>query len=284
MVTERLTRAIGRPVVRATPFTGRGYTPARRMIVELADGTTVFAKQAVNELTAEWLRIEHSNYRQLRGSFLPGFVGWDDDGGDEPILVLEDLSSALWPPPWSVDRVRRVLDTIAEIGRQPIPDGVAPLDPAWLVSGWREVAEDPEPLLSLGMCSAGWLDRVLPTLLAAAESVSLKGDRLLFLDVRSDNLCFAGDRTVFVDWNHTCVGNPEVDVAFFLPNLHAEGGPAPEEVAAIAPELVAVVAGFFAARAGLSPVPEAPGIRGIQRAQLEVALPWVIRALGLPEV
>ena len=49
MDTERLTWAIGEPVVRVTPFGGRGYTPARRMIVELADGTTVLAKQAVNE-------------------------------------------------------------------------------------------------------------------------------------------------------------------------------------------------------------------------------------------
>lgn len=252
------------------------------MIVELSDGTTVFAKQAVNELTAEWLRVEHSVYRRLRGSFLPAFLGWDDDGGVEPILVLADLSHALWPPPWSTSRIRSVLDTITEISEQPIPDGVEPLEPGWLVDGWRDIAAEPESFLSLGFCSSVWLDRALPTLLAAAESAPVKGDRLLHLDVRSDNLCFAGDRTVFVDWNHVCAGNPDVDRAFFLPSMNAEGGPPPEQVASIAPELVAVVAGFFAARAGLPPIPGAPGIRAIQRTQLEVALPWAIRALGLP--
>lgn len=252
------------------------------MIVELSDGTTVFAKQAVNELTAEWLRVEHSVYRQLRGSFLPAFLGWDDDGGVEPILVLADLSHALWPPPWSTSRIRSVLDTITEISEQPIPDGVEPLEPGWLVDGWRDIAAEPESFLSLGFCSSVWLDRALPTLLAAAESAPVKGDRLLHLDVRSDNLCFTGDRTVFVDWNHVCAGNPDVDRAFFLPSMNAEGGPPPEQVASIAPELVAVVAGFFAARAGLPPIPGAPGIRAIQRTQLEVALPWAIRALGLP--
>ncbi|WP_246488795.1 phosphotransferase [Kutzneria kofuensis] len=280
-MTERLTRAIGRPVVRVTPFTGRGYTPARRMIVELADGSTVFAKQATTKPTAKWLRTEFSNYRQLRGSFRPELIGWDDDGGLEPILVLEDLSHALWPPPWTAERIQRVLDTIAEIGRQPIPDGVEPLDADWLRGGWRTVAEDPEPFLSLGMCTPAWLDRALPTLLAAVESAPLKGDQLLHLDVRSDNLCFDGDRTLFVDWNHACVANPEVERAFFLPSMHAEGGPAPDEVTTIDPGLVGVVAGYFASHAGLPPVPGAPGVRPIQRTQLEVALPWVVKALGL---
>ena len=66
------------------------------------------------------------------------------------------------------------------------------------------------------MCTPRWFDRALPTLLAAADPAPLKGDQLLHLDVRSDNMCFAGDRTVFVDWNNTCVGNAAVDVAFFL--------------------------------------------------------------------
>jgi hypothetical protein len=278
MVTERLTRAIGRPVVRVTPFAGRGYTPARRMIVELSDGTTVFAKQGVNEHTAEWIRAELPIYRQVRGPFMPAMLGWDDDGGDEPILVLEDLSHAVWPPPWTPERVSRVVDTIVEIGEQPVPDGLAPMDAEWVAGGWREVAADPEPFLSLGICDATWLDRALPTLLAAADSAPVKGDRLLHLDVRSDNLCFDGDRTLFVDWNHACLGNPEVDIAFLMPSMVSEGGPPP---ARVSPEMSAVVAGFFAKYAGLPPVPGAPGVREVQRAQLEVALPWAIRALGL---
>ncbi|EWM11166.1 phosphotransferase [Kutzneria sp. 744] len=281
MVTERLTRAIGRPVARVMPFVGRGYTPARRMIVELADGSKVFAKQGMNEYTAGELRREHENYLRLHGSFMPRLRGWDDDGGLEPILVLEDLSGAHWPPPWRLDQVHKVLDTITAIAEQPVPDDMPALMVEWVGGGWNAVAKDPEPFLSLGLCTARWLDRALPPLTAAAESARLKGDSVLHLDVRSDNLCFSGDRTVLVDWNHACLANPEIDRAFFLPSMHAEGGPAPEEVATIDPAMVAVVAGFFACRAGLPPVPDAPGVRPIQRTQLEVALPWAIRALGL---
>jgi hypothetical protein len=281
MVTERLTRAIGEPVARVTPFSGRGYTPARRMIVELADGTTVFAKQGVNEYTAGELRREHANYLRLSGSFMPRLRGWDDDGGVAPILVLDDLSGAHWPPPWRPDQVRQVLDTITAIGEQSVPDDMPVLDETWVRGGWQAVADDPEPFLSLGLCTRAGLDRILPTMLEASEAARLDGNAVLHLDVRSDNLCFAGDRTVLVDWNHACLANPEIDRAFFLPSMHAEGGPRPDDVADIDIPMVAVVAGFFACRAGLPPVPDAPGVRPIQRKQLEVALPWAIRSLSL---
>jgi hypothetical protein len=49
-----------------------------------------------------------------------------------------------------------------------------------------------------------------------------------------------------------------------------------------APEVAAWVAGFFAARAGLPVIPDAPRVRVVQRQQLETALPWAARALGLP--
>jgi thiamine kinase-like enzyme len=46
---------------------------------------------------------------------------------------------------------------------------------------------------------------------------------LLHFDVRSDNLCFRDGRALLIDWNLACIGNPVVDVAAWLPSLHAEG-------------------------------------------------------------
>jgi hypothetical protein len=74
---------------------GGGYTLMEHWLVELEDGTPAFAKVAVDEPTAGFLRDEHRVYSQVEGSFLPAFLGWDDDG-ERPILLVEDLSEAHW--------------------------------------------------------------------------------------------------------------------------------------------------------------------------------------------
>jgi len=134
----------------------------------------------------------------------------------------------------------------------------------------------------LGLCSAAWLDEAAARLIDAAERAPLVGDRLVHLDVRSDNLCFRDGRAVLIDWNHALVANPELDVAFWLPSLAAEGGPQPDDVLPDAAELAAWVAGFFCRWAGGEPIPDAPHVRPLQIAQARTALPWAARALGLP--
>ena len=73
-----------------------------------------------------------------------------------------------------------------------------------------------------------------------------------------------------------------LDVAFWLPSLEFEGGPPPEDVAPPAGVFASLIAGFFASRAGLPDIPDAPFVRRVQREQLSTALPWAVRALGLP--
>lgn len=274
----RMRRLLGAEIVAVTEARG-GYTNNRRWVVRAADGTAAFVKHAADEPTAEWLRREHRAYRSLVGDLGPRLLGWDDDG--LPMLALEDLSDAAWPPPWDAGRVAAVRQLLADLGRRTPTPGLPQVPPA-VAAGWTEVAADPAPLLSLGLCSPAWLDRALPSLLAAAAPDLLHGDAVVHLDVRSDNLCFRGDRALLVDWNHAAVGNPQVDLAFWLPSLRAEGGPEPEQVAEVAPGLVALVAGFFAARAGLPVIPQAPRVRTVQRTQLAVALPWAARTLDLP--
>jgi len=185
------------------------------------------------------------------GQLGPRLLGWDDAG--LPMLVLEDLSGCVWPPPWDAGRVAAVRRSLAELSRRtPVPQLPRAREPAY-PGGWAEVAANPAPLLSLGLCSPGWLEQALATLLTAAAPELLDGDAVVHLDVRSDNVCFRGGRALLVDWNLTAVGNPDFDLAFWLPSLHAEGGPQPEQVADIPAGVVALVAGFLAARAGLPP-------------------------------
>ncbi|MGI8857284.1 MAG: phosphotransferase [Thermomicrobiales bacterium] len=259
----------------------RGYTPAGRWVVRFATGDSAFVKVGTTPDTSAWLRAEYGVYSRICGDFLPTMLGWED--GEAPVLVLEDLSRAAWPPPWSPVRVEQVRAALAAIAATPPPPDTPPIAVRHSeLRSWRVVAADPAPFLSLGLCSAAWLDAALPILVAADAGAALDGESLLHLDVRSDNICFVGARAVLVDWNLACRGNALVDVAAWLPSLAAEGGPPPTAILPDAPELAALMAGFFAARAGLPHPPGALRVRGVQLTQLQQALPWAVASLGLP--
>ncbi len=266
------------------PVTTAGHTPARRWVVMLDDGSRAFLKVATDELTASWLRDEHLTYSLLRGApFMPRYLGWYDDGR-RPVLALEDLSGAEWPPPWTTHGVDAVLACLQEVHATAVPEGTlrAADDRLELRDGWEEVARDPEPFLALALCGRAWLEASLPPLRAAAAA-ELGGDALLHFDVRSDNICFRDGRALLVDWNWTSVGNPVLDVAAWLPSLQSEGGPEPEQILPDgAADLAAVCAGYLCAHAARTPIPTAPRVRSTQLAQARTALPWAARALGLP--
>jgi Ser/Thr protein kinase RdoA (MazF antagonist) len=256
-----------------------GYSPAARWRVRTVDGERAFVKMARSEHTRRALRAEHRVLGELRVDFAPGLIGFADDDA-HPLLAIEDLGDARWPPPWDPALVEQVRDTIARLHAM-----TTTLPPFGVVHagedhGWRTVAEDPAPLLALGLVSAKQLDILLPELIAAEEGASLEGDALTHFDIRSDNLCLAARGVVLIDWNLACRGRPEMDLGFWLPSLEMEGGPPPEAFLPDHPGVAAWVSGFFAARAGLPVIPEAPRVRDVQRAQLETAWPWVLRALG----
>jgi hypothetical protein len=261
----------------------RGYTHQVRCVARLEDGRTVFVKQAVDSQTAEWLEAERAIYEAVHAPFIATMLGWIEN---PPTLILEDLSDATWPPPWNSERIEAVyrgLEALAS--NSPPPVTTSPIaEHRWAQApGWAAVAGDPSEFLALRVCSPRWFERAIPHLVAAEAAAPLAGESLLHGDIRSDNLCLRNGHAVFVDWNIATVGNPVVDIAFWLPSLAAEGGPTPDQsIVPMPPELAAFVAGFFAVRAGQPAIPHAPLVRQVQRAQLEVALPWAARQLALP--
>jgi hypothetical protein len=263
---QRVTRLIHKRSVSWRRAHG-GYTPAQRWIVSFEDGTSCFAKSAAGTPVSpmdQWLRREYDVYSRLEAAFLPRMLAWEDDG-IAPLLILEDLSAARWPPPWQPRDVEAVLETLAVVRAAPLDVTLAEDVVLELRDRWRQVQADPSEFLSLGLCSERWLEAALPALIEAEGSTVLDGDNLLL-----------------VDWNHAGRGNGQVDVAFFLPSLHSEGGPLPEATLPDAPEWAALISGFFAARAGAPPIPNAPRVREVQLSQLRSALPWAVRTLGLP--
>ncbi|NUP07347.1 MAG: aminoglycoside phosphotransferase family protein [Polyangiaceae bacterium] len=267
-------------VVSADPVF-RGYSPAGRWRLRLQSGRSAFAKIGATAGTAEALRRERHIYGELHAPFMPELLGWEDHAL-QPIMILEDLGAAHWPPPWdatTIDEVRTTLNALhaMTVRLQSTIDLHGSTK-----DGWQNVAEDTEPFLQLGLATPAWLDRALPPLIQASSEVQEEGSDVVHLDVRSDNLCRAARGIVLVDWNWACLGNGALDTGFWLPSLQAEGGPEPEAILPGRPDIAACVSGFFAARAGLPPIPDAPHVRAVQLQQLRPALLWAARELGLP--
>ncbi len=281
----RFERSVGQPIARFERLEGRGYTPALRLRAWLRDGGTVFIKCGVTELTAGWIVSEAAVYTRLQAPFIARLLAWEDGparADEYPFLVLEDLSAAFWPPPWTPQRIERVRAMLAVVAATRLPGLPALEEETEIYDGWQRVAADPAPFLSLGLAGPDWLERALPALLALDCRAALRGEALVHCDVRSDNICLRGEQAMLIDWNLPLHGSPLADLAFWLPSLQLEGGPPPESILPDAPAFAAIISGYMAARAGLPIIPDAPRVRAIQYAQLRCALPWAVRALQLP--
>ena len=260
---------------------GGGYTRAPKWCARRRDGTSVFVKFAEeDELAVGPLTTEIAVYEAVRGAFLPALHDVHVVDG-RALVVLEDLSDALWPPPYPKD-VTPLFDALAAVAAARPPPALRRLRPL-PEPRWRRFEREPHSLLALGVCSERWLRGALPALAEAEARVPCSGNGLVHYDVWAENLCFAERGAVLVDWAEAKIGNPAIDVAFALLSLHVAGAVAPriEDEAALAAFVTAVVAAEAAA-----PPPEwaGPGstLRQDQLQDLRVALPWAAALLGLP--
>src|SRR5437762_2973597 len=108
-------------------------------------------KVAAFDYVADWLRLEYRNYQALDGMrYLPALLGWYDDG-DSPVLVIEDLSDATWPPPWSTEGVDAVLQALADVQATTTPTGIEDAFGALfdIHEGWDPMRADPTVALKL---------------------------------------------------------------------------------------------------------------------------------------
>jgi len=277
-LVRRVEGLLGDRIIAAQPARG-GYSSAQRWIVRVRGGGTAFAKVGMTPVSAMDLSREAAVYERLTLPCMPEVLGWDGDG--PPVLLLSDLSQHAWPPPWSAERVDRVLQVIESVhsasAQLPLYAEVQDGDEDW----WGRVAAAPEPFLRLNVAPTGWFHRNVGALAASARTVSCAGSSVTHYDLRSDNLCFASTRTYLVDWSHGCLGNPRLDLALFLPSLAVDGGPRPEVILPGDPAAASWVAGFLAWHASKPDIPTAPAVRVMQRSLLGAALPWAARELDL---
>ena len=315
-LAARLGELLGSPIVDAEVVWG-GFGPSATFLLRTGDGRRFFCKGSHPGFTRAGKRAvarERVLYETLPelSQFGPAYHGAVTEG-EWLLLALDYVKRARNVPPWSDDALRCAMRMLArfhaampararsildDVHRSPL---MADVYDARL--GWRSLAEssnDRAQLLALfaeRAAASRWIDRHIEEFVAReAEAVRLGGPHSwIHHDVRSDNLIFHDEgEPMLVDWPYLAYGPIVMDVAFFLPSVAGEGGPPPHQAMALyeaesgirfghdeARIALAIVAGFFAARAGMPPIPGLPRLRWVQALQLFPCLEWLSQLMNI---
>jgi hypothetical protein len=295
-VQENIESTLGTRVIAATSGSG-GYSPSFASGCELADGRRVFIKAvspAQNPESPDMLRREIDVTRRLPASVPAPRLLHSMDDGTWVIGVFEYVDGRPPHNPWDLDELDLVVDAVDQLASTTTTPAIAELDTAEvrLASTFgrcellaTELPSDLDP----------WFRAHLPEL-AALESGwrgAVRGDALVHLDVRSDNVLLTDAGAVLVDWPHACIGAPGLDLLLMLPSVALEGGGEPHEVMTRTSGLaswdpgpidavVAGLTGYFLHQSRMPDPPGLPTVRAFQRAQGEVTLRWLRTRLGDP--
>ncbi len=276
------------------------FSPGLAALIETDSGDWAFVKAAgpePNPTSAAFHRREAVVAAALPTDAPTSRFRWSWDTGPDGWMVLAfDAIDGRSPAmPWLPDELELVLTGLDRLSTlltpSPVPATAVGGIEEWggLAGGWwrRAVLFQPDGLDDWSIRHAAALAELERTAPDAA-----KGETLLHLDLRADNMLLTSDDVRFVDWPHARLGAAWVDLAFLAPSVAMQGGPvpdalmgrltgsrAPDEAALTA--VVAAIAGYFTIQAVAPPPPGLPTLRAFQAAQGAVARAWLARRTGL---
>jgi aminoglycoside phosphotransferase (APT) family kinase protein len=277
-VRAAVDRVLGSPVAQARSQTG-GWSPGVAARVVAADGRRAFVKAVsgeVNAFSSGMHRREAVVAAQLPVALgSPRLLGSYDDG-DWVALVLEDVEGREPVLPEDLPAVLAAVDRLAEV---PAPEGLRPAadELGDDFGGWRRLAES-------GTRLDEWAGEHLDQLVALEDPwpAATAGDRLVHLDLRTDNMLLRPDGTVaLVDWPWAAASHPVLDVVCLLPSVLLQGAQDPDALLRSTtagrqadPDQVTCLVAAFAGRMeehARRPAPgDMPAVRAFQAAQAGV--------------
>jgi aminoglycoside phosphotransferase (APT) family kinase protein len=267
---------------------------AARLILE--DGSRVFLKAVGAKPNPDSPQLHRAEARIAaalpESAPVPRFL-WSHDDGEWVALAFEDIEGRQPDIPWREDQLARVLDALTDLSRLLSPSPVeAPSVADYLgdeFTGWRSLhsaERGGEPAAGATVETWGIADLLDDLVeLESRWEEAARGETLLHLDLRADNILLTEERVYFVDWPHASIGAPWVDLLGLLPSVAMQGGPPPWEVFERHPlgrsappdrlaPVVAALAGYFVWGSTLPPPPGIPTVRTFQAGQGRPALQW----------
>ena len=260
-----------------------GHTYADKWLVELPDGRSAFVKAGREASARAQIEREASILESVAAPYMPRLYG-AASVGEWSALVLEDLSGAHWPPPYT-DRGVALLEMVMQVGATAPPHGLDRRPEGRpLGTYWQRIAAHPEPVLAHGLFSAAWLEEAQQVLDAAESVARLAGDDFLHDDVWAANVCYTERGAILIDWASASVGDRRIDLAYALLSIRSSDVTPPPIDFPDEAAYAALLAGAAAYQAA-QPVDDSIQYHSVLRAgwlhDLRYALDWVSELLQL---
>jgi len=199
-----------------------GHTHAEKWRIDLDDGRKVFIKAGRERSARAQIEREAFVLETVVAAYMPRFYG-AATVDDWSVLVLEDLSGAVWPPPYP-DAGAALLETVMQVAAtSPPPELRRRPEGRPFGTYWQRIAADPGPVLAHGLFSADWLETALPVLDSAESLAELAGDELLHDDVWVGNVCYTNQGALLIDWASATIGDRRIDLAYALLSIRSSG-------------------------------------------------------------
>jgi len=280
-------RILGSPVVGAETQNG-GFSPGSADRVVTVDGRRAFVKTAIAAHNDESARL-HAREAEIVAALdpdlpVPAMIGRAGDS-DWVVAVYEEIPGRHPLAPWRESDVKAVFDAFARIGAEPASEDIRTLVPttdeslaSWIrLTGWPNVADQTFAALP----DEAWARSALEGPLGDYEAFAaeIRGDRLLHLDARADNILIRDDGSaIIIDWPHAAVGaawvdplSLLVDVAYQDPEADVRGLLGHRSLAGLSIETTRrfffQLAGHFLANSQNAAPLGIPGLREFQRAE-----------------
>ena len=288
---------LGSPVVSAETQNG-GFSPGSADRVITADGRRAFVKTAIGAHNEHAMRL-HEREAEIVAALecglpVPAVLG-HIRGDGWVVAAYEEIVGQHPATPWRNGDVTAVFDAFERISAAPASDTLRALLPTtdeslatWVsVAGWSHVSEE----IIAALPDEAWIRAELDGALGNFDAfeAEIRGDRILHLDARADNIFLRAGTAVLVDWPYATIGagwvdplSLLVDVAYLDPDADVRELLTHRSLAQLPLETMRrfffQLAGHFLANSQNPAPPGVPGLREFQHQEGLVCL-RIVRAL-----
>jgi|GEM_PF-1678896 len=211
-----------------------GYTPAERGVVTLLDGTKVFVKIAIGDMTKRWLKKEIKVYKILGEAgytFMPRLLAHNDASD---AMAIEYLDQASFDDMWDEDKliaITHAQEVLKDYKHLFTDDPDFYFDDAdKLEARWNRIfLGDSINILNAKFTKFGlstqFTREQFETLRKMHDGWKMKQDTLIHEDIRGDNFGYFADKKLgkLIDWNWLTVGDESLDTTALFVHMYASG-------------------------------------------------------------